>query len=197
MQVNIIEPNFKSPLPPWGEPIINYLRDRILVSADQLNRLFWSKGSRKGKKKLYELSRYGYLLRYEIETSQEHQIAYTLGPEGMKLTKRIIPDLGIRKAQEILIANKFIDANGISDFNLWVGKTLLIGDVVIDGNKYALWCPIGEEVRTASLNTEVGVSYAGLIVVAPTLKFVYDYNRKLKGFFSIYYTTQNLLTEFL
>jgi|LSQX01.1.fsa_nt_gb hypothetical protein len=197
MQLNIIEPSFKSSLPEWGIPIIKYVSEHILVTANQLNKIFWPKGSRKGKKQLFNLARCGHLMRYEIETSKEYEVAYTLGPEGIRLARRIIPDVNIQKAQELLVANEFLHTNKIYDFNLWVGKSLLIGDLTLDKDRYALWCPVGNETRTSSLKTEVGLKYQGLIVVAPTLKYVYDYIRKIDGFFPVHYTTRNLLNEFL
>jgi len=197
-ELRTIPSGFKQPLPQWGEDIVDFLAPRIMMEADQIIPFFFSSGNRKGRKKLFELSRIGYLKRYEISTSESFFIAYTQGYEGMRRTRILVPEINIIKAQELIIANAFCITNNISKFRFWVDKGLLIGEVTVNGEKYSLWCPRQPESRITSLKAEISLSSHGLIVVAPTLRFIYSIAKELKDLnLPIYFTTDNLLGEFM
>lgn len=198
-EYNIIPAEYKNPLPEWGKPILEYVGPRIMLEADQIIPNFFSSGNRTGRKKLFQLSQSGYLKRHELSTSERHYIAYTLGIEGMRQARYIAPEVNILKAQELIIANQFCKVNQIEEFRFRVEKGLLIGEVILEDNKFSLWCPRIPEARLKSLKTEISLSSHGLIIVAPNLKHICKIIEGLKNLYIpvyMYFVVDNMLNAF-
>lgn len=197
--LDIVEPEpYRQALPEWGDAVLEFVGCRIMVDVDQITSRFWRSGNRSARKKLYDLSRYRYLRRYHLYNSERRFIAYTLGIEGMRRTKYYAPVIGLKKAEEIIIANQFCARNDITEFRFRLNNSLSIGEVKLKNERYTLWCPREPEKRIKSLHTEIPVSSRGLIIVAPRLKFCYTLVDGLKSLYiPVYFVTDTLLNQFM
>ncbi|MDD3040407.1 hypothetical protein [Bacteroides sp.] len=200
-EFNIIQPlNYKNPLPAWGVLILEFIAPRILLGVDTVTKTCFSSGNRTGRKKLIQLALAGYLKRYEISTSERHFIAYSLGLEGMRSTRVIAPEVDIIKAQELIIANEFCHKYVITNFILWPTKSLLVGQIELNGNKYSLWCPRRTEKpkRIKSLQNELPLSSEGLIVIAPNLRYIYTIAEHMTGLYvPVFFCIDSILDRFM
>lgn len=177
--------SYVADLPIWGKQIIDFITPRYLLDADQIVSSLYGRGNRTGKKKLYQLSSWDFLKRYEIYCIGEKTpiIAYTLGTRGMRLTGKLAPVVSLEKAQEYIIANDYIFSNQhrVGKNKLYQDSTLLIGEVYIDKYRLGLWCPRNEEEnRIKSLAFEL-TPYKGLITIAPNKKCMSSYHEQIKS----------------
>jgi hypothetical protein len=197
--LDIIKPEpYRQPLPEWGEAVLDYVGRRIMLEVDQITPHFWSSGNRSARKKLYYLSKYRYLKRYQLYNSERHFIAYTLDIEGMRYTNYYAPEINLKKAQELIIANEFCVKNNVTDFRFRLTNSLTIGEVKIKEKQYTLWCPRESDKRLKSLQTEIPVSSKGLIIVSPRLKFCYTLIDGLKSLYvPVYFVTDTLLNQYM
>ncbi|MGB4701170.1 MAG: hypothetical protein WBI01_01555 [Syntrophomonadaceae bacterium] len=186
-------------LPEWGEPILRLLNERIFMTNQQIAKFFPIYGKGNVKRKLIKLADMNYLRRYEITTVNQTKpiTGYTVGEEGFRITRKLIPELTCNKALEFIAANEFCTANGIEKPVFWVSKGLLVGEVKIDDQKYALWCPRQYDDRIQSLKSEVELSCRGLIVVSPSLKLISQIAGDIDIYVPVYFTTDSLLTDFM
>lgn len=190
----------RNPLPEWGEPILKYVAPRIVVGVDIIIKRCFPSGNRTGRKKLVQLAMAGYLKRYEMSASARYFIAYSLGLEGVRLTKTVAPEVDMLKTQELIIANEFCHSNYVESFTLWPNRSLLIGEVVLNDHTYSLWCPrqIEKPRRIKSLQHELPLSSQGLIVVAPNLRLIYSFIEHMTGIYApIYFCIDNILDRFM
>lgn len=193
-------PIYRSPMPEWAPKILDYVAPRQLVEVNNITKACFSSGNRTGRKKLMQLTKGGYLTRYEISTSERHFIAYSLGLEGMRYTRRIAPEVDMIKAQELIIANHFCAINQIPKFSFNVNSGMLIGKVDIGGQNYSLWCPrIPEKPkRVKSLQNELPLSSQGLVVIAPNLRYIYSITQNMYGFYvPVYFCIDTILNRFM
>ncbi len=184
-------------LPEWGKPILDFIAPRILVEVKDIN-CFPSR-SRHNRKRLVQLTQNGFLKRFELTTKEKPIIAYSLGKQGIRETKIITPTLfDLNKAQELIVANKFILFHNITEFHLWVNKGLLIGEIKLEDKRFSLWCPRQPETRLKSLRKEIPLGVNGLIVLAPNLKHVYPLATQLSDIrLPIYFVVDSALKRFM
>ncbi len=171
-------------VPIWGHALIDFIAPRYLLEADQIVSSMYGTGNRTGKKKLYQLSKWDFLKRYELYCKEQEKpiIAYTLSNRGMRKTTQLEPVVTLDKAQEYIIANDYIFMNesALENVKLYRESTLLIGEVTIQGNRLGLWCPRHtEETRIKSLVYEL-TPFDGLIVIIPNKKIMQHYREELE-----------------
>ncbi len=190
-------PFYLAPLPEWGKPILDFIAPRILVEVNDIT-CFPSR-SRHNRKRLVQLAQNGFLKRFELTTAEKPVIAYSLGDQGIRETKIIVPTLfSLDKAQELIIANKFILFHNITEFRLWVSRGLLIGEITLESKRFSLWCPRKPETRLKSLRKEIPLGINGLIVLAPNLKHVYPLATQLSDIrLPIYFVVDSALKRFM
>ena len=190
-------PFYLASLPEWGKPILDFIAPRILVEVADIA-CFPSK-SRHNRKRLVQLAQNGYLKRFELITEKKPIVAYSLGSQGVRATKIITPNcFSLIKAQELMMANKFILLHNITEFRLWVTKGLLIGEITLEDKRFALWCPREPETRLKSLRKEIPLGVSGLIVLAPNLKYVYPIATQLSDIrVPIYFMVDSALKCFM
>lgn len=199
MQLSKLTPDRHEPLPDYGLPIIKYVSERVLVEAQQLRQVFFNRNNRTTFRKLSALSQSGWLSRYNL-TDDNGRVtgAYSIGETGLLLAPRHIPFITISKFQEILAANAFIFQNHIEDFYLQMDDNLTVGEVSLNGKRYALYCPIVVDSRLNALRIEVGLHLAGLIIVAPDARTAFALKRETQVFsFSTLFTTAYQPTRFI
>lgn len=170
-------------LPPWGRQIVDFVGQRVLLEAKQITQSLFGSGNRTGMKKLFELSQADFLTRYELFCLGQEKpiIAYSLGLNGMRATKRVIPQITINKVQEYIIANEFIFTyeNELDGFRFYLENNLLIGEFIIENNRFAIWAPRESEHRIKSLQIETS-SHDGVMVIAPNIKQMRTYSEILQ-----------------
>lgn len=184
-------------LPEWGKPILTLLNDRIFMTNQQIAKFFPIFGRGNIKRKLNKLADMNYLRRYEITGFPKLITGYTVGDEGFRVTGKIIPELNCKKALEFIAANDFCDANGVLKPIFWVSKGLTVGEVKIDDQKYALWCPRQYDPRIGTLKSEVELSCRGVIIVSPSLKLISQIAGEIDIYVPVFFTTDGLLTDFM
>lgn len=201
IEIILREPSPHMPdLPIWGQEILDFVAPRYLLEAEQVTTSLYGRGNRTGKKKLYQLSKADFLKRYELycEERERPVIGYALGNRGMRITRKLAPEITMDKMQEYIIANEFIFINDHKlDKRKLAGKsTLIIGEVSIKHERLGLWCPRNEsESRIKSLAFEA-TPYKGLIVIAPNQSLMLEYFNQLKNINinkPIYYTSDSNL----
>ncbi len=162
---------YTSDLPKWGRPILELVGKHYFLEAEQITDNLFGSGNRTGKKKLFELSQKDFLTRYEIYCKDKEVpiIGYTLSENGARVTRYIPPRISLNRALEYIIANEFFFMRGhlLDGWKLLSGSQLLIGELLIDGQKFGLWAPREEDTRIKSLLTET-MGLQGLIVIAPS-----------------------------
>ncbi|WP_054692423.1 hypothetical protein [Syntrophomonas palmitatica] len=184
-------------LPEWGEPILRILNERIFLTTSQITKCFPIYGRNNMRRKLNKLADMNYLRRYELTKENNIITGYSIGEEGCRETRKIIPEITYEKALEFIAANEFCFANGIVKPVFWVSKGLTVGEIVINEQKYALWCPRKMDPRINSLKSEVSLSCRGIIIVTPTVKLIHIIAQNLDTFMPVIFTTDVLLTELM
>lgn len=185
-------------LPEWGEPILRLLNERIFMTHKQIAKYFPINGANKTRRRLKKLADINYLQRYDITKEGEKTISgYTVGTEGFRVTRKIIPEISCTKALEFIAANEFCSANGVLDLHFWVSKGLLVGEIELIDQKFALWCPRKYDTRVKTLKAEVELSCRGMIVVTPNLRLISQIAEEIDIYVPVYYTTDKYLTEFM